>query len=123
MPEVRKGGEVLKKILGCVGIIIAGIAVVWGVSMKETMQFPATFLEKEEADSLMDNKEQVHYVVAIAQTMEEAEEIAKLYGMELESFSYKTAVYKTNKDPQELIRMGEERGYPLIAEERTDVAY
>ena len=54
-------------------------------------------------------------VIAIAETRNEAEEIAELYGIELIEYSYKTAVYITQKEAEELVRWGKEQGYPAIA--------
>ena len=54
-------------------------------------------------------------LTALADDLEEAEEIADLYGIELDSYSYGVAVYVTDKDVQELISMGEENDYPTLA--------
>ena len=53
-------------------------------------------------------------MVALADTKEEAERIADLYGITLVSFDYGVAVYETTKDPQELIELGEKNQYPAI---------
>lgn len=65
--------------------------------------------ESEENDS--DEKTKL---TALADDLEEAEKIADLYGIELDSFSYGIAVYVTDKDIQELISMGEENDYPTL---------
>lgn len=54
-------------------------------------------------------------LTALADDLEEAEKIADLYGIELDSYSYGVAVYVTDKDVQELISMGEENDYPTLA--------
>lgn len=54
-------------------------------------------------------------LTALADTLEEAQEIADLYGIELESYSYGVAAYKTDKNISELINMGLEKGYPTLA--------
>ena len=53
-------------------------------------------------------------MVALADTKEEAERIADLYGITLVSFDYGVAVYETTKNPQELIELGEKNQYPAI---------
>lgn len=58
-------------------------------------------------------------LVALADSKEEAEHIAELYGIRLVSFSYGTAEYETTKDPQELIALGEQNGYPAISVNNT----
>lgn len=53
-------------------------------------------------------------LTALADTREEAEEIAELYGIELSSYSYGVATYTTDKNTQELIEMGAENDYPVL---------
>lgn len=54
-------------------------------------------------------------LIANAATREEAEKIAELYGITLVEYSGKVAVYDTKQSPQELIKLGEERGYPPLS--------
>lgn len=54
-------------------------------------------------------------LVALADTLEEAEEIAKLYGIELSTYSYGVATYTTDKNYQELIDLGAENNYPTLS--------
>ena len=54
-------------------------------------------------------------LTALVDDLEEAEEIADLYGIELDSYSYGVAVYVTDRDVQELISLGEENDYPTLA--------
>lgn len=53
-------------------------------------------------------------LVALADTREEAEEIAELYGIELSTYSYGVATYTTDKNLQELIDLGVENDYPTL---------
>lgn len=53
-------------------------------------------------------------LMALVETEDEAQEIAKQYGIELVSFSEGVATYKTEEDPNEVITRGEENGYPPI---------
>lgn len=53
-------------------------------------------------------------LTALADTREEAEEIAELYGIELSAYSYGVATYTTNKNLQELIELGTENNYPAL---------
>lgn len=59
-------------------------------------------------------------LTAMAEDLEEAEKIADLYGIELDSYSYGIAVYVTDKDVQELISMGEENDYPALTPNHKD---
>lgn len=76
-------------------------------------------LESDEDDSLADSTENGDTknteLIALADTREEAEEIAKLYGIELSTYSYGVATYTTDKNAFELMEMGEENGYPALS--------
>lgn len=54
-------------------------------------------------------------LTALADDLEEAQEIAELYGIELDSYSYGVASYRTDKDITELINFGLENDYPTLA--------
>ena len=58
-------------------------------------------------------------MIALADTKEEAERIAGLYGIELVNFSYGVAEYETTKNPQELIALGEKKNYPTLSTNNT----
>lgn len=60
-------------------------------------------------------------LTALADSLEEAQEIADLYGIELDSYSYGVAAYSTDKDISELLRIGEENDYPTLAPNQTNV--
>lgn len=53
-------------------------------------------------------------LVALAETREEAEKIAELYGIELNTYSYGVATYTTDKNLKELMKLGEENDYPTL---------
>lgn len=53
-------------------------------------------------------------MIALADTEEEALEIAELYQIELLSFSDGVAVYQTDRDPAELTALGQQNGYPAL---------
>lgn len=50
----------------------------------------------------------------LVETEEEALEIAELYGIKLIKVSNGVATFHTDEDPDEVIRRGEENGWPLI---------
>lgn len=62
-------------------------------------------------------------LTAFADTEEEAQRIAELYQIELQSFSEGVAAYTTDKDPNVLIAMGQEQGYPLLYENNIKQLY
>lgn len=73
--------------------------------------------DRDSEESESDGKTRL---TALAEDLEEAEKIADLYGIELDSYSYGVAVYLTDKDVQELISMGEENDYPTLAPNHKD---
>ena len=54
-------------------------------------------------------------LLCVAETREEAEEIAELYGIELIRYQEELAVYSTGEDPREVIRRGQENGWPELS--------
>ena len=53
-------------------------------------------------------------LIGAAETREEAEKIADLYGITLVDFSHGAALYHTDEDPREVIRRGQENGWPEL---------
>lgn len=53
-------------------------------------------------------------LTASAQTREEAEQIAELYGIELVDFAAPSALYATQEDPEAVIQRGIDNGWPLL---------
>lgn len=62
-----------------------------------------------------DNSQETTELIALADTLEEAERIAELYGIELSTYAYGVATYTTDKDVQELFDLGDEMGYPALS--------
>lgn len=54
-------------------------------------------------------------LMATVDTLEEAQALAELYGIELVDFSYQIAVFRTDEDPRDVIRRGEEQGWPPLS--------
>lgn len=65
-------------------------------------------------DSTGNSDSELTELVALADTREEAEEIAELYGIELSTYSYGVATYTTDKNLKELMKLGEENDYPTL---------
>ena len=53
-------------------------------------------------------------LMAMADSRQEAERIAGLYGITLVEYSSKVATYHTEEDPKQLIQSGKEKGYPPL---------
>ncbi len=115
-------------ILVIIGGIVALLLVVALVLLfvksftKEPIEMPGM----ETESTAVGNEEQktnVNYVtydgytelIALVSTQEEADEIAKLYGIELKRFNEGVAVYVTKENPRDVILRGEENGWPPVA--------
>lgn len=54
-------------------------------------------------------------LMSVAETEEEAKEIAEQYGIAFVSFENGIALYHTEEDPFEVIARGKENGYPQLS--------
>ena len=54
-----------------------------------------------------------------AASLEEAEDLAELYGITLMEYSRGVACFRTEEDPQEVVRRGKENGWPELVLNRT----
>lgn len=53
-------------------------------------------------------------LIASVETREEAEQIAELYGIELVDFSAPAALYRTEENPDTVIKRGMDNGWPKL---------
>lgn len=130
------GGEKLKikRVTVAIGLILLTMAGLIGCGRKrelvEITELAANDTERElialpiperetnetSAEESTDGEsEETTRLTALAEDLEEAERIADLYDIELDSFSYGVATYVTDKDVQELMNLGEENDYPTLA--------
>ncbi len=89
------------------------------VDMSSVQQMMPQLIETETesenaANNSAEEKQKEIELIALAEDQEEAEEIAKLYGIELSSFSDGVAVFTTDKDLQELKELEDLNGYPTL---------
>lgn len=68
-----------------------------------------------EAEPLPVNYNEAEPLLCLADSREEAEKIAELYGITLLSYEFGTAVFSTQEDPREVIRRGQEQGWPELS--------
>lgn len=54
-------------------------------------------------------------LMCIAETEEEAQEIAELYGITLVEYGYGVASFFTEENPREVIKRGQENGWPELS--------
>lgn len=115
-------------ILGTLAVVVLAVVVIILVG-KVFMKPEEVPLETENKDFVVvesgerDNNLGMNHVtydgytelIALADTQEAAEEIASLYGIELKSFEHGVGVYITKENPSDVIKRGEENGWPTIS--------
>lgn len=107
----------LKKVIAGVVILAAVAAGVVGYHSYTNRELKELEYREDGPGEIQDLDRTVNgeiELVAMVESQSEADEISDLYGIELKSYSYGVAVYTTDKDPAEVIRMGEEEGYPTL---------
>ncbi len=62
-------------------------------------------------------------LLCLVETKEEAQKIADQYGIELVDFGYGLATFHTDRDPEEVIKEGLEKGYPELSINGTSKLY
>ena len=62
-------------------------------------------------------------LTALADSQEDAQEIANLYGIELKSYSYGVATYTTDKNLREILDLGLENDYPELTPDHESQLY
>lgn len=95
----------MKKLL-TIGVIIALFTAILAGCSRKPREMNAGEVTPEYA--------QGQELFCLAQSQEEAQEIADLYGIELVSFSEGVATFHTEDNPVDVINMGIEKGYPLL---------
>lgn len=119
-----------KKIIVLVpGLLLLAAFVLWGcggdreyVQMNTDDTELKEFIPIEQAseETVPTPPEDSPQLTALVDTLEEAQEIADLYGIELDSYSYGVAAYRTDKDIEELLRFGQEQDYPTLEPNQTN---
>ena len=94
------------KRLFTIGVLVAVFAVILVGCSKKPREMYAGEITPEYA--------QGQELFCLAQSQEEAQEIADLYGIELVSFAEGVATFHTEDNPVDVINMGIEKGYPLL---------
>lgn len=114
-------------ILGTVVVVVLAIVVIMllmGVFKKpEPIPFTETgkdFVVIGENGSDIGKADYVTYdgyveLIALADSEDDAKEIAELYGIELKRFENGVAVFVTKENPADVIKRGEENGWPTVS--------
>lgn len=87
--------------------VISGIIVAINYSRREVIEL------KSYQDSVEEGRDN-QTLISFTESREEAEELAQLYGITLQSYGQGVAVYETGEEPQEVISRGEKLGYPKL---------
>lgn len=77
----------------------------------------------EEYGMIEEPENAVTSMVALAESEEEAKQIAELYGIKFIDYAYGVATYETTENPQEVIKRGEKNNYPSISVNGWNYAY
>lgn len=121
---VMEGGERLRRMGGLIfGVLCIGLLGGLLASCNTKREVDENFIQQipqfnETENSSEDENIEIE-LIALAKDQEEAEKIAELYGIELDSFSEGVAVYTTDKDPQDLKELGDINGYPTLTVNNT----
>lgn len=92
-----------------------------GASGTETSEISMEKVKKNMQDGLAEDGEYRYFCEASSR--EEAEKIADMYGIALEDFDRQIAVFVTEKEPDEIIKTGENKGYPVLYPDREMKAF
>lgn len=112
----------MKLVLG-IGACVAIVGIIYicvSLSMMpkgELSEYPAGNL----GDIISDEGE--YYMMAEANSEEEAKNIAELYGITFEGYLNGIGRYTTTKNPEDLFRLGDENGYPPLELSQKIVKY
>lgn len=110
-----------KKVLKIVILILVVILLLLGAWYVLFVHFDVgptfPFLPKEEKQLMDSSIVEIAQepLMATAESEEEAQNIADLYGITLVSFDNGIALYQTDKDIFEVIARGQENGYPELS--------
>lgn len=124
----------LKKMIVALGIVLISALGLYGCGRSRELTEIMDITQREPMDNVLpspvpvsegkintsgdtaeNEADEVSTLTALADTLEDAQEIADLYGIELESYSYGVATYRTDKDISELMDLGLENDYPTLA--------
>lgn len=77
----------------------------------------------EENGMVEEPENTVTSMVALAESEEEAKQIAELYGIKFIDYAHGVATFETSENPQEVIKRGEKNNYPSISVNGWNYAY
>lgn len=93
------------------------------VETKPMETTPSTAVPEEPAFTAPDNVSSRGQLMGSAKTLEDAQALAELYGIELVEYRHELALFRTEEDPREVIRRGRDNGWPGLSLNGTVQAY
>lgn len=112
----RKAVVVILTIAATVAVAASAVAMLVNhgkASAEEVHLENAT--ERKDAGTAIDTDSDIIQLTCLADSQQEAEQIAQSYGIELVSFEYGVAVFKSDKPYRELIAYGEENNLKQLS--------
>lgn len=121
--HTRLSGKMIIIVLSAMALLLAGLLFLPTLLKQPTQPPEPTAIEKTAMTSGQPNMaatptqetEMKGNLMAFAKTREDAEKIASLYEITLLTYSDQIALYYTEKDPNELVKLGKKNGWPAIS--------
>ena len=101
----------ISKITLGVMIMIFPFSLLFGCESREKKQVEAVPVDAAPFEDYVEGAE----LLCLADSRDQAQSIADMYGIELVEFSYGVATFHTTEDPRDVIARGKEKGYPELS--------
>ena len=96
----------------------------WGCKRSGDISRPENIAPWKDSDSKgIGSVSEEGQLMGFAESQEDAEALAELYGIELVDFGYQIALFRTQENPREVIRRGRENGWPELSINHTMRAF
>lgn len=119
---MKKGKVRIMGIL-CLLILVAGGVLIYQYGGKTKLSVPISELTAEYSSNPKEPGKESSQLISNAGSQEEAEEIASMYQVTLLEYTDGMALYETQEPPLDVIRRGEQEGYPQMWVNSERVAY
>ena len=121
--NTRLSGKMIVIVLSAMALLLAGLLFLPTLSSQPSQppepvasQTPTpTPVQPNTGTTPTEEAEMKGNLMAFAASQEDAEKIASLYGITLIKYIDQIALYYTEKDPNELVKLGEKNGWPAIS--------
>lgn len=93
-----------------IAVLLLGAAGYWNHVRNHTV-----FIKNTPSETMQEENFVSDELIGTADSEEQAKQTARLYGIELVEYLDGIALYRTQEDPRDIIKLGEENGYPPLA--------